>query len=86
MIFQHTISGIPCQIFIFDVTFIPASNLSPHQCASDIDYYGDFDCDFTVLDRKGYKADWLAKKLSSQDILDIKEIAEKKIKEAENDI
>jgi len=43
--------------------------------ASDWDYYGYTDMDFTVLDRKGYKAPWLERKMTSEDVIRIQEEA-----------
>ena len=39
---------------------------------SDVDYYGYEELDFTVYDRKGYKAPWLEKRMSDQDVEKIK--------------
>ena len=69
---DHTIAGIPC---IIGVTRFYKERGSYSSRASDPDeYYGYVDADWIVLDRKGYVADWLAKKLTSSDEAEILEI------------
>jgi hypothetical protein len=59
MIFDSQIAGIPCQINVTYMTeYIPKTWYDP-ECG------GDFE--FEVLDRKGYKAPWLEKKLTPAD-------------------
>jgi hypothetical protein len=41
-------------------------------CPSDMDYYGYTEIEYEVLDRKGYKAAWLEKKMTKQDEENIK--------------
>lgn len=65
-----TISGIPCYIDVDGCTVVKGSNTWD----SDQDYYGYSDIDFTVYDRKGYKADWLAKKMTDEDVARIEKI------------
>jgi hypothetical protein len=38
-----------------------------YNAASDWDYYGYSDAEWEVLDRKGYKAAWLERKLTARD-------------------
>ena len=59
MTFDSHVAGIPCQINVTLLTeSIPATWDDP-ECG------GDFE--FEVLDRKGYRAKWLEKKLTPAD-------------------
>ena len=66
MIFDSRISGIPCQIKVG--TYIPYVPMQVYGTG-----FGDADApvlpemEFEVLDRKGYKASWLEKKLTAAD-------------------
>ena len=62
--FDTTIAGIPAQIGVVHYMKAPAT----YRGHSDLDYWGYTECDWEVLDRKGYKADWLSKKLSQTEI------------------
>ena len=61
------IQGIPCQIKVESCLIVPSWRGSPHNCPSDLDFYGYHEIEFTVYDRKGYRAKWLEKKLTSED-------------------
>lgn len=65
--FESTIAGIPCGIVVTHYHNTPAHRGSPHTCDSDMDYYGYTEFEFYVVDRKGYKAAWLEKKLTDED-------------------
>ena len=58
------IAGIPCQILITSYTC--QKPLGP-RADSDYDCYGYSDCEYTVLDRKGYRAEWLERKMTDAD-------------------
>jgi len=58
------IAGIPCQI---EVTYWNHQEPLGRNCDSDWDCYGYTDCEFDVLDRKGYKAPWLEAKMTDSD-------------------
>lgn len=60
-----TISGIPCKIEVNDCIGVKGSY--NRMCDSDWDYYGFSDISYTVYDRKGYKADWLSKKITDDE-------------------
>lgn len=75
------IKGIPCLIGIVDYFYQPPHKGSPYTCWSDLDYNGYEEIEYLVLDRKGYKADWLAKKVDDQLDADIKELISKKMRE-----
>lgn len=62
--FDSHIAGIPCRIQIDDC-FIQKP-LGPN-CDSDWDCYGFEEVYFTVLDRNGYLANWLRKKMTVAD-------------------
>jgi hypothetical protein len=63
--FKTRIAGIPCYIKVTHYREQPADKLALH---SDWDYYGCIEFEFIVLDRRGYKADWLKSKLTDVDI------------------
>ena len=65
---ESKVSGIPCLIHVNSVSGKKPFSGSAFNCDSSDDYYGYSDVEFTVLDRKGYKAPWLEKKLTQQDI------------------
>ena len=62
-----SIAGIPCQIGVTHFHVQPPHRGGAHTCESDWDFYGYTEIDFQVLDRKGYPADWLAKKMTDRD-------------------
>ena len=70
---ESQIQGIPCQIGVDTLLIVPPWNGPAHTCPSRDDYYGYTEIEFTVYDRKGYKADWLAKKMTGDDIERIEE-------------
>lgn len=76
-----SIAGIPCQIGVTHFFCQPPHRGSAHTCDSDWDFYGYTECDFDVLDRKGYPADWLAKKMTDKDEERIKEEVSNHMKE-----
>lgn len=63
---ETTICGIPCQVEItsIDGRFVPAKiNADPNSC-----YEAEYpEIYFDVLDRKGYKAPWLERKMSDRE-------------------
>ena len=59
--------GIPCQIGVIHFDVQEPFRGSPHACWSDVDYYGYTECDFDILDRKGYHAKWLEAKGVDED-------------------
>ena len=62
---EHTVCGIPCIIGVIDYTSVKGSY--SYNAPSDWDYHGYTECDWELLDRKGYRANWLAKKMTSRD-------------------
>lgn len=64
-VIEHRVHGIPCLIAVIDYTSVRGSY--NYNAPSDLDYYGFTECDWELLDRKGYKANWLAKKLTDND-------------------
>ena len=75
------IAGIPCQIKI-DYYF-RQKPLGP-QADSDVDCYGYTDAEYTVLDRRGYPAMWLQRKIDQRTADRIMELIYD-YKEQEND-
>ena len=65
--FESTIAGIPCGIVVDYYVCVPPFQGSAHLCDSSDDYYGFTEFEYTVLDRKGYKAAWLEAKATSKD-------------------
>ena len=62
--FDARIAGIPCRIKI--TSYIRQKPLGP-RADSDIDCYGYTDAEYTVLDREGYPALWLDRKIKDED-------------------
>ena len=63
---QSRIAGIPCQI---EVTYFASSKGTySRQAETPDEYYGHTEIEFDILDRKGYKAAWLEKKMTQEDI------------------
>ena len=60
-----TIAGIPCQIRVTSYNQVKGSY--SRNADSDQDFYGYTDCEWDVLDRKGYAAPWLARKMTDRD-------------------
>lgn len=62
--FRTHIQGIPCGIRI--TSYFRQKPLGP-QADSDIDARGYTDAEYTVLDREGYPALWLDRKIQNED-------------------
>lgn len=62
-----TLHGIPCTIGVLDYFVQAPHRGSPHTCHSDVDYYGYTEAEWQVLDRRGYSAAWLERKLTEND-------------------
>lgn len=62
---ETTIAGIPCLIGVTHYECVRGSY--SYNAASDMDYYGYREAEWEVLDRKGYKAAWLERKLTARD-------------------
>ncbi len=62
---ESRVAGIPCLIQIDRCMVVSGSY--DYNAASDFDYYGYKEIEFTVLDRKGYPAPWLERKLTDDD-------------------
>lgn len=60
------VAGIPCIVRV--KSFVKVNGSYSHNAPSDMDYYGYTESDWEVLDRRGRKADWLNKKLKSEDV------------------
>lgn len=71
--FETKISGIPCIIRVDYVVGAKPFRGSAYQCDSSDDYYGYCDIAFTVLDRKGYVANWLRNKMTAKDVTRIEQ-------------
>lgn len=63
-IIESHVAGIPCQIRINDFVHVKPD---PTTWASADDFYGYTEIDWDVLDRKGYEAGWLQRKLTDKD-------------------
>lgn len=66
---ESRVAGIPCLIGVIEYKKYKGSY--SYNAPSDLDYYGYTDIEYHILDRKGYKADWLASKvLDDSDIIE----------------
>ena len=64
--FDSNVQGIPCQVVIDSCTVVKGS--FSRNAPSDLDYNGYSEIEFHLLDRKGYAAPWLEKKMIIEDI------------------
>ena len=64
--FDSNVQGIPCQVVIDRCMVVKGSH--SYNAPSDLDYYGYSEIEFHLLDRKGYPAAWLERKLRVEDI------------------
>lgn len=65
--FASQVCGIPCIIRVDHYYKQRAWRGAVHSCPSDWDYYGYEEVEYSVLDRKGYPAAWLERKLSPKE-------------------
>lgn len=65
---ETQIAGIPCQVDVDTLLIVPPWKGSAQTAPSDLDYYGYTEIEYTVYDRKGYKAAWLENKMTQEDI------------------
>lgn len=75
------VAGIPCLIGVASFTKVPPWRGSPWTCPSDWDYYGYTDMEWEVLDRRGRRADWLARKLNARACAEIESDIERYYRE-----
>jgi hypothetical protein len=62
-VLHHTkIAGIPCTVNVTRCVRVKGS--FSYNAPSDWDYYGYSEVEYDVCDRRGRRADWLAKKLT----------------------
>lgn len=74
-----SIQGIPCQV---EVTyFYSKPGTYSRQAETPDEYYGCTEIEFDVYDRKGYPAEWLARKMTDDD----REAIQARILEAHDD-
>lgn len=69
---ESNVQGIPCLIEVMSCTVVKPWRGSAQSCPSSDDYYGYSEVEFVVLDRKGYKAAWLERKMTDEDRARIK--------------
>ena len=67
-------------IGIVDYFYQPPHKGSVYTCLSEFDYSGYEEIEYLVLDRKGYEAGWLAKKIDDQLNTDIEVLISRKMK------
>ena len=65
--FASNVCGIPCIIRVNNYFKQREWSGSAYNCQSDWDYYGYEEVEYSVLDRKGYPAAWLERKLTPKD-------------------
>jgi hypothetical protein len=65
MVMDTKIAGIPCQVRVGYV-HVTKGNFSP-QAETPDEYFGVREIEFTVCDRRGREAPWLANKLTEED-------------------
>ena len=62
---EHRVCGIPCLIGVTHYDRVKGSY--SYNAPSDLDYYGYSESEWEILDRKGYKAAWLERKMTDYD-------------------
>lgn len=62
--FSTHVCGIPCGVVVESFTEVKPDYTS---WASPEDYYGYTESEWFLVDRKGYKADWLERKMNDDD-------------------
>lgn len=67
-----SVCGILCLAGIETYNIVAPFKGSAHLCDSDMDYYGYSEIEYEILDRKGYKATWLADKITEKTDQEIK--------------
>lgn len=77
-VISYKLNGIPCQIGILHYLKVEPNY---NTWDSRDDYYGFTECDWMILDRKGYYAEWLERKITSSIEDDINDTIEKYIEE-----
>lgn len=60
--FDTHVAGIPCQVRI--VSYFRQRPLGP-RADSDVGCYGYTECEYELLDRRGYRARWLERKINA---------------------
>lgn len=65
IIVDSTIQGIPCKLGVIEIGYYEEAYRSGHPDNWEPESYSPHD--YEVLDRKGYKANWLASKMDSKD-------------------
>ena len=61
--FETTVGGIPCGVVIDYYESVQGNSSADNPW----DYHGYTECEWHLVDRKGYKAEWLASKMTPQD-------------------
>lgn len=64
---ESNIQGIPCLIEVTTFSRVKPWRGCISNCPSSDDYYGYSEIEFDVLDRKGYRAKWLERKMTAED-------------------
>ena len=60
------VCGIPCKAQVTSLVHVEPWRGNIEDCPSSDDYYGYTEMEFKLLDRKGYPAPWLEKKMNSK--------------------
>lgn len=63
------VAGIPALVFVERLVRVKGS--FSRDAPSDLDFYGYVDLEYYLYDRKGYRAEWLERKLSESDLEEI---------------
>lgn len=64
---RTTIQGIPCIVEETHIYYTKPSFKPACLCDSPSEFYGDYEVEFDVFDRKGYRAAWLERKMTDKD-------------------
>ena len=72
------VAGIPCLVGV--MAYHREKGSYSYHADSDLDYYGYIEAAWELLDRRGRKAAWLARKLTHDDVSRIEEIIAEELK------
>lgn len=68
-----TFSGIPCLVGVHYFRAIPPWRGSAQSCPSDLDWTGYTEAEWDLLNLRGYRIEWLERKVDEGDVLQLLE-------------
>ena len=65
--FLFDVKSIPCGVLVDTYINKRPYRWGAHLCESDLDFYGYTEIEYRLLDRRGYPAPWLEKKVDTEE-------------------